>query len=55
MLRLIAIILMSTGNIGYGLLILIVAFVFIFGLDRIIRLVIYLVDKVEERRRDKQK
>lgn len=46
-------ILLHLGQIGYGLIILLAAFIFIFGLDKIIKFVIYLVDKFEERKQRK--
>jgi hypothetical protein len=46
---------MSTGNIGYGLLILLVVFTFVFSLDKIIRFVTYLIDRLEEQKRNKKK
>jgi hypothetical protein len=46
-------ILLHLGQVGYGLIILLVAFVFIFSLDKIIKFIIYLLDKFEEGKQKK--
>jgi hypothetical protein len=43
------------GNRGPGLLVLLLAIVFILGLDKIIKLVVYLVDKISERKKNRDK
>jgi hypothetical protein len=44
----------SIGHRGPGLLVLLIALVFILSLDKIIKLIVYITDKIAERKKNKR-